>query len=311
MPSIIWSTLTVFESILVFHSFTCSLFLLYLIWNAKRLHPYCRVYLLMVGLSMTLFASYGFSIFEYLNSSKYYALTPEFATLRSKTWEFIHEFGVCLQSLSMLLFSMERYSAIRYPDFHASTTFVVLIYVSIVSAVFLALSFSVGVHIYGQLILATSLMSLSDYLGLIILIFAWRSSIRNYRLSTGKASLKRRYQMSEVYAWTSTLLPAVAGASIFKVLSMIPIWIWLLSNLTDWEYGLANFLYNNILNAYVCLFPWVLISRNRSLKKQILAKKRISPDGDTMKSVRTLEGKHISMRPSQAEYFDALKDSWK
>lgn len=119
----------------------------------------------MVGLSMTLFASYGFSIFEYLNSSKYYALTPEFATLRSKTWEFIHEFGVCLQSLSMLLFSMglcipslfsanchifeitERYSAIRYPDFHASTTFVVLIYVSIVSAVFLALSFSVGVHI--------------------------------------------------------------------------------------------------------------------------------------------------------------------
>lgn len=134
--------------------------------------------------------------------------------------------------------------------------------------------------------------------------------------------------MSEVYAWTSTLLPAVAGASIFKVLSMIPIWIWLLSNLTDWEYGLANFLYNNvsdiylfylffnfkifqILNAYVCLFPWVLISRNRSLKKQILAKKRISPDGDTMKSVRTLEGKHISMRPSQAEYFDALKDSWK
>ncbi|EGT31057.1 hypothetical protein CAEBREN_08396 [Caenorhabditis brenneri] len=117
--------------------------------------------------------------------------------------------------------------------------------------------------------------------------------------------------MSEVYAWTNTLLPAVVGASIFKVLSMVPIWIWLLLNLTEWEYGIANFLYNNILNVYVCIFPWVLISRNRRLKRQILSKKRVTPDAGSLNAVRTLEGKQISMRPSQEEYFDALKDSWK
>ncbi|EFP00081.1 hypothetical protein CRE_18405 [Caenorhabditis remanei] len=231
-----WFVMTIFESILVFHSFICSLFFLYLVSNSKSLHSYCRIYLMMVGFSMNLFASYGLSILEYISSGKYYALTEESTTVRSKTWEFIHEFG--------------------------------------------------------------------------ILISAWRSSKRNYRLSAGKASLGRRYQMSEVYAWTNTLLPAVVGASIFKVLSMVPIWTWLLLDLSNWEYGIANFLYNNILNVYVCIFPWVLIARSQSLKKQILSKKRVKPDVESMRSVRTLEGKQISMRPSQAEYFEALKDSW-
>ncbi|CAP22789.2 Protein CBG01452 [Caenorhabditis briggsae] len=239
-----WFIMTIFESILVVHSFLCSLFFMYLIANTKTLHSYCRVCLVMVGFSMNLFASYGFSIFEYLNSGKYYSLTEESASVRSKTWEFIHEFGVCLQSLSMLLFSMD-----------------------------------------GQLILATLLMECSDYLGLF---------------------------MSEVYSWTNTLLPAVVGASIFKVLSMIPIWTWLLLGLTEWEYGIANFLYNNILNAYVCIFPWVLVYRNESLRKQILSTKhvRVTPDIESAKPIKTLEGKVISMRQSQEEYFDALKDSW-
>ncbi|PIC22848.1 hypothetical protein B9Z55_016761 [Caenorhabditis nigoni] len=206
-----WFIMTIFESILVVHSFLCSLFFMYLIANTKSLHSYCRVCLVMVGFSMNLFASYGFSIFEYLNSGQYYSLTEESASVRSKTWEFIHEFG-----------------------------------------------------------------------------------------------------MSEVYAWTNTLLPAVVGASIFKVLSMIPIWTWLLLGLTEWEYGIANFLYNNILNAYVCIFPWVLVYRNESLRKQILSTKHVSvsPDIESAKPIKTLEGKVISMRQSQEEYFDALKDSW-
>ncbi|ULT86296.1 hypothetical protein L3Y34_006165 [Caenorhabditis briggsae] len=307
-----WFIMTIFESILVVHSFLCSLFFMYLIANTKTLHSYCRVCLVMVGFSMNLFASYGFSIFEYLNSGKYYSLTEESASVRSKTWEFIHEFGVCLQSLSMLLFSMERFAANKFPIFYSSSIFLHLICSSIVLAVFLSFCFSFAVHVYGQLILATLLMECSDYLGLFILISAWRSSRSNYMLSAGKASLGRRYQMSEVYSWTNTLLPAVVGASIFKVLSMIPIWTWLLLGLTEWEYGIANFLYNNILNAYVCIFPWVLVYRNESLRKQILSTKhvRVTPDIESAKPIKTLEGKVISMRQSQEEYFDALKDSW-
>ncbi|KAF1752347.1 hypothetical protein GCK72_018901 [Caenorhabditis remanei] len=233
---------------------------------------------------MNLFASYGLSILEYISSGKYYALTEESTTVRSKAWEFIHEFGVCLQSFSMLLFSMERYAANKYPAFHESPTFLCCITGSIVISLLLSFCFSLAVHVYEHLILATLLMEFSDYLGLIILISAWRSSKRNYRLSAGKASLKRRYQMSEVYAWTNTLLPAVVGASVFKVLSMVPIWTWLLLDLSNWEYGIANFLYNNILNVYVCIFPWVLIARSQSLKKQILSKKRVKPDVESMRS---------------------------
>ncbi|CAI2353306.1 unnamed protein product [Caenorhabditis sp. 36 PRJEB53466] len=269
------------------------------------------MYLLLVGFSMTLFATYGLSIFEYLNAGKYYALTGESVTIRSRAWEVIHEFGVCLQSTAMLLFSIERFMANRYPRFYHTRTFLFLIHVSIVLSILFSLGFSLSIHVYEQLIPATFLMSLSDYLGLFILVSAWRSSKTNYRLSAGIATLNRRYQMSEVYSWTSTLLPAVVGASLFKVLSMIPIWTWLLLNLTDWEYGIANFLFNNILNAYVAIFPWMLIFRNSSLRKQILSKKgRVEPDKKSLRTVKTLEGKEIPLRPSQNEYFVALQASW-
>ncbi|CAI5450938.1 unnamed protein product [Caenorhabditis angaria] len=307
----IWLLMTIFETILNFAAFFSSIFYLYLIYQANVLHSYCRIYLIILGIGMLFMTSYGLSIYEYLAAGQKFALLDEGVTFRSKTWEFIHEVGYALESMSMLFFSTERLIASKYPMQYNSEHFIVFIIFSLIISIGVALYFSTSIHVYGILYSPTAVASVLDLSALLIMIFAWHTSLRVYRQTTGEVGLNRRFQMSEVFEWTSTLLPAALGAMICKLLSSLAIWTWLILELTSSDYGVANFIYNNILNAYIVALPWIIVFRNRNLKRKYFSKSSPSSNNNNNEKIRTLEGDEIKLRGSQNDYFEMLRDSWK
>ncbi|CAB3398014.1 unnamed protein product [Caenorhabditis bovis] len=266
--------LTIFEFPLAILAVFSAFFLFYLVFHLKTLQIYCRIYLYLLSFATFLLSSYILSIIEYLLAGKSFALVEDEATTRSKTWEFLHEIGLCLQSVSILCFAF-----------------------------------------VGDMILATFVVSCFDIFGLSVLIAAWRQSIRDYSRTQGKISLNRRYQISVVYTTTSALLPAAFGASISRSSAMVPIWFWLLLDMTGAEYGIANFLFNNIINAYIVILPWIIAMRNAQLRHKLLSiysKCYDSPrvHAERVGPIKTLQGTEIKPCANQSDHFNELRTIW-
>ncbi|ULT86297.1 hypothetical protein L3Y34_006166 [Caenorhabditis briggsae] len=139
----------------------------------------------------------------------------------------------------------------------------------------------------GEMFLTTVSMDVVDVLGCLILLVAWKRSLLRYRNTVGIFNLEQRFQLSEVYTWTRHLIPAVLLASMSKIIVIVLIWILITGNYTGNDAALWVILYNNVLNVYTLVLPFVILFKHQKIRERLT---HTQNQGETR---RTIDGKVI------------------
>ncbi|EFO99929.1 hypothetical protein CRE_18403 [Caenorhabditis remanei] len=292
------------EIIIVILALLSNFLFTFMIYQASSLHFNCRNLLFLFSISMFLLTiSHGLTVFEFLYENKTYEFIY-FVSVRGIAWRVIHEFGYALQSLSLVLFSIERLIASICPAGYGKRHVkIIFVFLSILSML-LSIVFSFLIHMGGEMFSPTSAMNMVDISGCVILLIAWKRSLLQYRSTVGVFSLEQRFQLSEVYTWSRHLIPAVLLASFTKMMVIVIIWILITGNYTGNDAAIWVIIYNNILNIYTVIMPFVILVKHNKVRQKLMHTHNQKP----MEMRKTIDGKVI---PSKHDYFEFLKQNWK
>ncbi|CAI5451027.1 unnamed protein product [Caenorhabditis angaria] len=296
--------LEMFLSVTALISSCCFLFI---ISSVSFVENRCRPFLIQFCVSLILLSiAHGVKTFDYTISEK----SKSGKYIESDLFKFfdlIHEFSYCMESFSLLSFTIERYWNSRNGS---KTTYIFYIFVVILLTLNTLVSyyFAISSRSYSDsiVIIPMSLISALDIVSLAILTRLFQNSANRYKKTTGMISLEQRYQISDVYYWSKTLIPVIFVGVIIKLLSLISAWIVMLNE--GPVEAFFNFFHENILDAYTIILPYLVVRRHRLLNKKLIrAKLRISPEI----TIKTLEGKIVNMRGSAHDHFNILHEHWK
>ncbi|CAL2042966.1 unnamed protein product [Caenorhabditis brenneri] len=288
------------EIVIVLLAFCSNSLFTYMLYQANSLHCNCRNLLFLFSISMYLLTiSHGLTVFEFLYEGKSYEFIY-FVSRRGIAWRCIHELGYGLQSLSLLMFSVERLIASICPASHAKLRVKILfVLLSLLSVIF-SIIFSYVIHVGEEMFMPTVAMNFVDISGCVILLIAWKRSLRQYRATVGVFSLEQRFQLSEVYNWSRHLIPAVFLASLSKIIVIVIIWILITGHYTGNEAALYVIIYNNVLNVYTVIMPFAILLKHHKMRKKLMH----SQSQKSLETRKTIDGKEI---PCKHDYFEFLK----
>ncbi|CAI5451028.1 unnamed protein product [Caenorhabditis angaria] len=300
-----WILVNFFEIFIVFFAILGNITFSYIIHCAKSLQYCCRCSLQLFSFSMFILTiTHGYTVLCFLILNTNYEILY-LKTDHVKYFRMIHEFGYCLQSLSLLMFSADRLVAGTLLQFYTSNSFKLLIVVLTIFSFIISAGFSYIVHIQHWTIIPTLFMDFLDFLGLFLICVAWKKSIKTYNSTIGSICLEQRYQLSEVYNWSKTLIPGVICASVAKIISIISIWALITAKkvYVENEAGCFLFFYNNSLNIYSIILPFIILFRHKALRTKIVR----NPENFEL---TTLEGNPIDLKISSNQYFQTLGKFW-
>ncbi|KAF1752348.1 hypothetical protein GCK72_018902 [Caenorhabditis remanei] len=150
----------------------------------------------------------------------------------------------------------------------------------------------------GEMFSPTFAMNVVDISGCVILLIAWKRSLLQYRSTVGVFSLEQRFQLSEVYTWSRHLIPAVLLASFTKMMVIVIIWILITGNYTGNDAAIWVIIYNNILNIYTVIMPFVILVKHNKVRQKLMHTQNQKP----MEMRKTIDGKVIPNRYITAKY---------
>uniref|UniRef100_A0A1I7T8B3 G protein-coupled receptor n=1 Tax=Caenorhabditis tropicalis TaxID=1561998 RepID=A0A1I7T8B3_9PELO len=290
------------EIIIVILALMSNSLFTFMLYQASSLHFNCRNLLFSFSISMFLLTiSHGLTVFEFLYEDKTFEYIY-FVSPRGTAWRLIHEFGYGLQSMSLLLFSVERLMSSACPTGHTKSGVKSIFALLTVLSILFSMWFSYVIHVRNVMFVSTVAMNVVDVSGCVILIFAWKRSLLRYRATIGVFSLEQRFQLSEVYNWSRHLIPAVLLASLTKFIVIVLIWILITGEYKGNEAAFLVSVYNNVLNLYTVVMPFVILLKHHKIRQKLL-------HTSNQKSVemKTIDGKEI---PRKHDYFEFLKQNW-
>ncbi|EGT31198.1 hypothetical protein CAEBREN_11302 [Caenorhabditis brenneri] len=266
------------EIIIVILAFCSNSLFTYMLYQANSLHCNCRNLLFLFSISMYLLTiSHGLTVFEFL--------------YEGKSYEFIY-----------FVSRRERLIASICPASHAKLRVKILfVLLSLLSVIF-SIIFSYVIHVGEEMFMPTVAMNFVDISGCVILLIAWKRSLRQYRATVGVFSLEQRFQLSEVYNWSRHLIPAVFLASLSKIIVIVIIWILITGHYTGNEAALYVIIYNNVLNVYTVIMPFAILLKHHKMRKKLMH----SQSQKSLETRKTIDGKEI---PCKHDYFEFLKQA--
>ncbi|CAP22790.2 Protein CBG01451 [Caenorhabditis briggsae] len=260
------------EIVIVLLALLSNTLFTFMIHQASSLHFNCRNLLFSFAFSMYLLTvSHGLTVFEFLYEGKTYEYVY-FVSPRGIAWRIVHEIGYAFQSFSLLLFSIERLVACICPASYSKLEIKILFLILTLISLGISTAFSLFIHMGGEMFLTTVSMDVVDVLGCLILLVAWKRSLLRYRNTVGIFNLEQRFQLSEVYTWTRHLIPAVLLASMSKIIVIVLIWILITGNYTGNDAALWVILYNNVLNVYTLVLPFVILFKHQKIRERFINK---------------------------------------
>ncbi|CAI5450899.1 unnamed protein product [Caenorhabditis angaria] len=127
--------------------------------------------------------------------------------------------------------------------------------------------FSENVEFYD--IASMELMIIIDLISLILLIYTSRLSKIKYNLKIGLVSLEKKFQLSQVYTWSRSVLPSFVFAKIFRFVSLFNVIVikYLFKLVSAQTISIAYSIFNVGLDIFIISLTISAIYRQKKLRK--------------------------------------------
>ncbi|CAI5453713.1 unnamed protein product [Caenorhabditis angaria] len=288
----------ILELLICISSIPFNFLFFYIIFTSKEVDLKWRITLFLLFISSILMSFTHLArtlICVWISGFEMHPIYANFGNYYSLYIVYFHEIGFCLQSFSLLAFSLVILMTIfnQKSKFFENLGFFIFILISLGLSIFLPYF----LYIVRERILTLLFFTTLDISTLLILIFASKKSKTHYKSKMGSVNLEQRYQLSQVLNWTKSMIPSVIFAKWTRFVSISSIIYVESKNGGEFERTLIYSIYNSFLDVFMILLAVGIFLRHRKFRK-------ISKD------LKTIDGHVIKQNPSQQDYISYLKNQW-